>query len=180
MRKLFLISLCFIFMLSLNAFAQGEKSFEYVGSSKCKTCHKDQYEKWSKAGHSKAYENLKAESAAAKAKAAKVKDPLTSETCLSCHATAAGAKNVSKTFKVESEGVGCEACHGAGSAYKKMSTMKDRKASIAAGMVVPDENTCKNCHKANTVGHENKYTTYEKEWVKIAHPVDPEKDRRKK
>jgi len=180
MRKVFLVSFCFVFIFSLNLFAQGEAKFEYIGSKKCKTCHKDQYDKWSSASHSKAYESLKAEGAAAKAKAAKVKDPLTNETCLSCHATAAGAKNVSKTFKVEEEGVGCEACHGAGSEYKKMSTMKDRKASIAAGMVVPDKNTCTNCHKAGTPGHDNKFTTYEKEWPKIAHPVDPEKDRRKK
>mgnify|MGYP001819881094 FL=1 len=43
-------------------------------------------------------------------------------------------------------GVGCEACHGPGSDYKSMKTMKDREASIAAGLVVPNEETCNSCH----------------------------------
>jgi hypothetical protein len=164
----------------MNLYAQDKKEFDYIGSKKCKTCHKEQYKKWSEAKHSTAYEVLKSEGAAAKATAAKVEDPLTSETCLSCHATGVGAKNVAKGFDMTKEGVGCEACHGPGSAYKKMGTMKSREESIAAGMIVPDANTCANCHKAEIVGHEVKKFDYKTEWAKIAHPVDPKKDRRKK
>ena len=40
----------------------------------------------------------------------------------------------------------CEACHGPGSDYKSMKVMKDRDASIAAGLVIPVEETCKSCH----------------------------------
>ena len=58
--------------------------------------------------------------------------------CLKCHATGASA---------EMPGVQCEACHGPGSDYKSMKVMKDRDASVAAGLVLPDEATCRGCHE---------------------------------
>jgi hypothetical protein len=76
------------------------------------------------------------------------------------------------------EGVSCEACHGAGSEYKQMSTMKDRNLATAAGMLLPDAKTCQNCHKKDTTGHKNKFTTYDKEYEKIKHPVPADSDRR--
>ena len=57
--------------------------------------------------------------------------------CLKCHATGASA---------DLPGVQCEACHGPGSEYKSMKIMKDREASIAAGLVIPDEALCNSCH----------------------------------
>ena len=44
-------------------------------------------------------------------------------------------------------GVQCESCHGPGSAYKSMKVMKDSDASLAAGLLVPDEATCRGCHE---------------------------------
>jgi hypothetical protein len=58
--------------------------------------------------------------------------------CLKCHATGGTADH---------PGVQCEACHGPGSDYKSMKVMKDHDASVAAGLVVPDEATCKGCHE---------------------------------
>ncbi len=43
-------------------------------------------------------------------------------------------------------GVQCEACHGAGNDFKKMSIMKDRDAAIANGLVIPTQATCDGCH----------------------------------
>jgi nitrate/TMAO reductase-like tetraheme cytochrome c subunit len=172
-------------LYALFGFAQdAKKEFNYLGSTKCKTCHNaakngQQYKLWSSKPHAKAYEDLKSESAKKKAQVAGVEDPLKSEVCLSCHSTAFGKKNVEASYKVE-EGVGCEACHGPGSGYNKMSTMKDRAKSAAAGLMIPNEKTCTNCHKKDTPGHEGKFTTYDKEYAKIAHPVPPENDRRKK
>ena len=40
----------------------------------------------------------------------------------------------------------CESCHGPGSAYNKMSIMKNRELAIAAGLVLPDAGFCQNCH----------------------------------
>ena len=103
-----------------------------------------------------------------------VKDPLTDQKCLSCHSTAGGAKNVEASYKVD-EGVGCEACHGPGSLYRKNSVMKDQKAAVAVGMLIPDEKTCKNCHKPDTKGHENKFKDFKTEYPKIAHEMPKEK-----
>lgn len=184
-NKIIILGAILLFLVSLLSFAQeGKQEFKYVGAKKCKTCHNaekngQQFKVWSGKAHAKAYEDLKSENAKKKAKAAAVEDPLNSEKCLSCHSTAFGKKNVDKSYKID-EGVGCEACHGPGSEYKKMSTMKDRKKSVAAGLVLPDEKTCTNCHKKDTPGHEGKFTTFEKEYPKIAHPVPPENDRRKK
>ena len=58
--------------------------------------------------------------------------------------------------------------------------MKEKDKAIAAGMIVADAKTCANCHKKDTPGHEGKFTTFEKEYAKIAHPVPAENDRRKK
>ncbi len=185
-NKILVSALLAIFVMSFASMAgSGDKEFKYVGAKKCKTCHNSdkngaQFKLWSGKAHAKAYESLKSDAAKEKAKAAKVEgDPTKSEVCLGCHTTAGTKKNVDKSYSID-EGVGCEACHGPGSEYKKMSTMKVRKDAVAAGMLIPDEKTCKSCHKADTPGHKGKFTTFEKEYAKIAHPVPAENDRRKK
>lgn len=183
--KIFLMGILIFAIYSLFGFAQNaKKEFKYVGSTKCKTCHNaakngEQYKVWQNSKHSKAYEDLKGESAKKKAKIVGVDDPLKSEKCLSCHSPVYGKKNVESSFKIE-EGVGCEACHGPGSDYKKMSIMKEKAKAAAAGLILPDEKTCANCHKQDNPGHEGKFTTFAKEYPKIAHKIPPENDRRKK
>lgn len=98
---------------------------DYIGAEKCKICHKVQFESWKGLGHATAFERLKPEE---QAKAE----------CLKCHATGGNAAM---------PGVQCEACHGPGSDYKAMQVMKDRDKALAAGLVVPDEATCKSCHE---------------------------------
>jgi hypothetical protein len=182
-NKLITLSVMVLFLLSINAFAADKP--EYVGAKKCKTCHKAekngaQFVKWEASKHSKAYEVLKSDHATKKAEIMGVKDPLKDEKCLSCHTTAYGAKNLAASYDIK-EGVTCETCHGPGSMYKKSSIMKDHKKAVEAGMVSKvDEKVCANCHKKDTPGHEGKFTTFEKEFAKIAHPVPKENDRRKK
>lgn len=106
----------------------------YVGADKCKMCHKVQYNSWLDTVHAKATDAAKAS-----------KDPAFEAKCLSCHAT-----NASE----ELPGVQCEACHGAGADFKKMSIMKDREAAIANGLVIPTQATCDRCHIDN--GHSKK------------------------
>jgi hypothetical protein len=179
-NKILTILILVLVAFSMVVFAVD--SPEYVGAGKCKTCHKAnktgaQFGKWSKSKHSQAYEALKSEGAKKKAEAAGVKDPLTDKTCLSCHTTAYSAKNKAKSYKIE-EGVSCEACHGPGSKYKKSSVMKDHKKSVDAGMVDKvDNKVCAACHKKDTPGHDGKYTTFEKEFAKIAHPVPVKSDK---
>ncbi len=43
----------------------------------------------------------------------------------------------------------CESCHGPGSEYKTMATMKDPEKAKAAGLVLPGPSFCATCHKRN-------------------------------
>jgi hypothetical protein len=99
---------------------------EYAGAEKCKMCHKVQYSSWEATTHAKATEAAKAST-----------DREYSADCLKCHAT-----NASEDLP----GVQCEACHGPGNDYKKMSIMKDRDAAIANGLIIPTQETCDGCH----------------------------------
>jgi nitrate/TMAO reductase-like tetraheme cytochrome c subunit len=97
----------------------------YIGAGKCKLCHKVQYASWQELKHAGAFDLLPAEEQA-------------NPECLSCHATGASA---------ELPGVQCEACHGPGSEYNSIKVMKDRDASLSAGLELPGEATCKGCHE---------------------------------
>jgi hypothetical protein len=110
------------------AFASGAQAqeHEYVGAAKCKMCHKVQFASWEQTTHAKATDDAKAST-----------EREFSADCLKCHAT-----NASE----EMPGVQCEACHGPGNDYKKMSIMKDRDASIANGLIIPTQETCDGCH----------------------------------
>ncbi len=83
---------------------------------------------------------------------------------ISAEPTAIGAEKCGKMcHKVEYESwlktkhatqepkVDCEACHGKGSDYSKMSVMKDPAASKAAGLIAkPEKSSCiEKCHKTN-------------------------------
>jgi len=109
--------------VSSSAFAGDH---EYVGAAKCKMCHKVQYASWEGTKHAGATESAKAST-----------EREFSADCLKCHAT-----NASE----EMAGVQCEACHGAGNDFKKMSIMKDLDAAIANGLVIPTQATCDGCH----------------------------------
>jgi hypothetical protein len=98
----------------------------YIGADKCKMCHKIQHTSWLETKHAKATENAKAS-----------KDKKFEVACLTCHAT-----NKDEALA----GVQCEACHGAGSEYKSIQVMKDKAKAVAAGLVIPTQETCNSCH----------------------------------
>ena len=117
----------------------------YVGSKACKVCHMGEkkgrmWEIWQESKHAKslaALDSAKGEN----------KDPK----CLKCHTTGNGAAGMEALASAEGLGaVGCEACHGPGSAYKSLAVMKDRPAAVAAGLVIPKEATCTGCHNAES------------------------------
>jgi hypothetical protein len=150
----------------------------YVGADKCKMCHNApakgaQYTKWTEAKHSKAFEVLGTEDAKKVASAKGIADPQKAPECLKCHVTGHGAPAAQLTEKHNpAQGVSCESCHGPGGDYQKMDVMKDHAKSVAAGMVVPDENTCKKCH--NPESPTFKGFDYKTMAAKIAHP-NPQK-----
>jgi hypothetical protein len=182
MKKLLALSaLLGIVALSIGglAVAEDEAQHGFIGPDGCKMCHKsekkgNQYGKWLESRHAQAYATLASEEAAAAAAAAGIEgSPQEADACLSCHVTGHGvaAELLGKKYKLE-DGVGCESCHGAGADYKKKSVMQDREASIAAGMIVPTEETCTGCHNENSPTF--KGFDYEKMLAKIAHPYPAE------
>ena len=67
------------------------------------------------------------------------------EKCKMCHKVQyeswSASKHAAQTPKVE-----CETCHGPGSDYMKMATMKDPAAAKAAGLILPAKADCAKCH----------------------------------
>lgn len=128
MRRLLVMVICFIVVVSLI------DGFTYVGAIKCKMCHVsakkgEVYLKWEKGPHARAFETLQA-----KGEGKNIK-------CRQCHLTVPQSTIL--------EGVGCEACHGPGSAYRKFSIMKDRSLAIKNGLIIPTEAVCRKCHNLN-------------------------------
>lgn len=118
-------------MLALLLVASGVASLAgdhaFTGPDKCKMCHKVEHTSWALTKHAKAWDTLKpADQADTK--------------CMSCHSTKLP----------EFKGVSCEACHGAGGDYWKMSVMKDKNLAMQNGLIVPDEKVCIKCHNKNS------------------------------
>jgi mono/diheme cytochrome c family protein len=148
-------------LVSAIVIAQAKPTF--VGAEKgCKTCHLAEYKAWAETPHAKAWDALKPEEQA-------------KPECAGCHQTGAMADGVMVTS------VSCEACHGAGSEYKKISIMSKkayadkaagRKAAVAAGLVIPTADNCVKCHKAE--GNAN-FKPFDFEKAKgLVHPVKAE------
>ena len=146
-------------------------SADYIGSSKCKICHKGDakgkvFEIWAETKHAKSMESLKAKG--------EDKNP----SCLACHSTGYGKPTGygADSTKFEALGnVGCESCHGPGSAYSKMAVMQDHAKAVEAGMIVPDEKTCITCHneKSPTFNKEKPFKFAE--MVKMIEHKSPKK-----
>jgi hypothetical protein len=160
LKRIFFVSAIAVSFL-LMAFTNGETGTKadgpsFVGVKTCGMCHKkdkdgNQLKVWEGTKHAKAYETLASDEAKKIAKEKGIDDPQKAEACLKCHASgyAEGAM-VGKKFSVE-DGVQCETCHGAGSEYKSMKTMKDHAKAVAAGMKDfsaegAAEALCKTCH----------------------------------
>lgn len=178
MRKFFFFNMIFILLLSFSfsASAQSKKHL-YVGAKKCKVCHNSakrgkQFKIWAGSPHANALKSLASEKAKKYAKENNIADPTTEAKCLQCHSTAASVDKSlidPKGKLTVEEGVSCESCHGPGSAYKKMSTMKDRAKAIAAGLVIPTVQVCATCHNEKNPFH--KPFDFKKYSTKIAHPI---------
>ena len=154
-KRLFLLMSAVVLCISLAT----AEDFKYIGAAKCKMCHNkadkgEQYNKWANSPHAKAMASLKGDEA---------KNPK----CLKCHSTAAAADQALVATITVEEGVSCESCHGPGSAYKVATVMKDQKAAMAKGLVLPDEKVCKKCHNEQSPNY--KGFNYKEYVAKIAH-----------
>jgi hypothetical protein len=163
--------------------AAAQATSQYLGAAKCKTCHNSakkgaQYKDWSDSKHAHAFLELASPKALEIAAKAGIKDPQKAPECLSCHVTGAGepADHFAASFS-DSAGVQCESCHGAGSNYFKMATMKeiraDKTPASAAkyGLLMPTKQTCAKCH--NEKATNGKFVEWPADSAKIAHPIPP-------
>lgn len=147
---------------------------KYTGSLACAECHKGpdrgyQFSKWRMSAHAHAYAVLSTPRANEIAQEMKVADnPLTAPKCLKCHTTAyhkpSGGHRASYSI---SEGVGCEACHGAGSRYSPEAVMTDHRGARLEGLAEITRQTCLDCHE-NAHG---KAFDYQTALATIAHPT---------
>jgi YVTN family beta-propeller protein len=154
--------------------ASGGDAPKYAGVMACAKCHREpgmgyQFSKWRTSEHALAYAVLATPAADAMAQQAGVHgDPQRSPECLKCHTTAFhdAAGGTLASYNLD-EGVGCEACHGAGSKYSADATMRDKGAAAAAGLKPVGRETCRSCHEK---AHDRPFS-YEDAWSKIAHPT---------
>jgi hypothetical protein len=169
-------------MVGVAAGTVAAQENKYSGTKICATCHKQEKVGaasliWEKSAHAKAYQTLLSEEAKKIARAKGLKTPPhESEACLKCHVTGGGtAKNVEKSFDMK-EGVTCEACHGAASAYKIVHS-RDAAKGKAAGLIKGDSTgkQCLTCHNEESPTY--KPFDFKKEWAKIAHP-DPSRTKK--
>ena len=150
----------------------------YVGSIACRSCHSDAahgnpYVRWMQSEHGHAYWRLAADWALFLGKLrpqyADLEDPISDDRCLLCHV--AGRQDDEALFADtyrEAEGVSCEACHGPGSLYMDSEIMVDREAFLFNGGRIPDESTCRSCHRRS------EQFDYAEFWPKIAHGGESE------
>jgi len=151
---------------------------QYVGVYVCARCHKApgfgyQFSKWRMSRHAVAYAALATPEAYAIARKQGIKtSPQASPDCLKCHTTiftdpAGGALDSYSPY----EGVGCEACHGAGSNYIPQAIMTDPRAAEASGLRQVTRQTCLPCHEH---AHDKAFD-FDKAVEKISHPIVPVK-----
>jgi hypothetical protein len=177
MKKQHLATL-FLLVVFLVATQAAAAEPAIIGAPKCKICHTaktgNQWEKWLDSNHAKAFTALASDEAKQIAAAQGLGDPQQEQACLKCHTTQGFlGTEVAVDAKAKydaSEGVGCESCHGAGSAYKGRKVMQDADASKAAGLLRDRSAAfCTKCH--NEESPTFKGFDFEESWAKIAHPV---------
>jgi excinuclease UvrABC ATPase subunit len=171
----------FAFLILPFATILSQSGNTFIGADACSMCHKtekqgSQFSIWKSSAHSKAFETLLTDTANQIAKAKGFSEPASKTwECLKCHVTGYNldVTMLGKKFKVE-DGIQCETCHGAGSAYKDMKVMKDKKISIEKGLIVHDklEDFCESCHN-NESPTFTKFDVNES-WDKIKHKVPKE------
>ena len=176
MKNLIYILTALIFAPFL--FIQAQNGNTYVGVETCAMCHKtekqgSQLSIWKNSAHSKAFETLKTEKANQIATEKGFKTPaVETPECLKCHVTGYNldASMLGKKFKIE-DGVQCETCHGAGSAYKDMKVMKDKDLAVKNGLVMHEklESFCIGCHNVESPTYVD--MDINEAWQKIKHSV---------
>ncbi len=136
---IFLMALLFLSMLIPSFWAFAEKERTYVGSKACSSCHEEEYQSFIK-------NSKKAHSFSSILKMKKGLSSNEIRECYKCHTTGYGKPGgfISEQATPHLKNVGCEACHGPGSAH-----VESEDASDIIGKV--DKESCNGCHNAERV-----------------------------
>ena len=111
--------------------AAPSENAKYIGVDKCKMCHFDKHEAWSKTGHAMAFDLL-----------LNVAQEKNAE-CLKCHTTGYGKGGYTdETATPGLKAVGCEACHGPGSEHM------ENGGDVTKIVRVPPATVCGGCHQS--------------------------------
>ena len=141
----------------------------YVGSEACKKCHKEAFNIWQDSGHSNAFAAL----VTAKRPALRQFDG----ECVVCHVVGfqydTGYRDDKQTAHLKN--VGCESCHGPGSAHINNKNDQKLHALMNPWKHQPGENdkqhknrvdqSCQKCHDTDNDVHWD----FDKKWPKVAH-----------
>ena len=151
----------------------------YVGSRKCQSCHEESYRTWTQNRHSRAWDSLSTVPPTAdSADPPRDFDP----ECISCHVVGwqhrenfpykGGFVDIEKTPHLAN--VGCESCHGPGSAHMAAEVGDDEQLqeNLRAAMRLGDraEKLCQSCHDENNSPN----FEFEKYYEIIEHTDNPE------
>lgn len=166
-RAGFLASITMVAVLALPVLAAAH---DFVGESQCEDCHDATHEAlhidganglhdpisvWKQDPHHNAFTALTSERGKQAAQKANVSDPQAADSmCVKCHATGAGSESAPDP----SDGVSCEACHGAAADWKGKSqhgqindNAANMQAAVALGLIdlrdmAIREKNCRGCH----------------------------------
>lgn len=152
---------------------------KFVGSRKCESCHEESYRTWAQSEHSRAWDSLSTVPPTADtADPPRDFDP----ECISCHVVGwqhrenfpynGGFVDIEKTPHLAN--VGCESCHGPGSAHMAAEVGDDEQLQekLRAAMRLGNrtERLCESCHDENNSPDFN----FEKYYKLIQHTDNPE------
>lgn len=172
-----------------NALEPKEDPLMITGSKQCGECHSlkmagNQQEIWERSKHASAFKTLLTQKAKDFTAKNNIEEPHKNPMCLKCHTTGGFLGGEIKPSYTIEEGVGCEACHGAGSKYSPAEIMKDEALFKRNGGIVGDEDGCKKCHSPtanremkpleNICPFQDEDFNYKTEFEKIKHPVNKE------
>jgi len=147
---------------------------EFVGSKECAKCHEEEYDIWKKTGHAKAYSTL-----------VELDPPRNFDPeCISCHVIGwhptqyfpyeGGFLSAEETPKMVD--VGCENCHGPGSAHveAELGSDEELKEKLREATILTKDEAkkrhCMSCHDLDNSPDFN-FDIY---WPNIAHGEDAE------
>lgn len=137
-----------------------EGGLTYVGSARCGECHEQDFELWKNSKHGRAWDTLER----AEKDPSRYGWPVTQyPDCVSCHVVGYGDKSgfVNPTTTPGLANVGCERCHGAGSAHAAAPT-QSRMGKVGGG--TPSV-VCTQCHDFE----QSPDFDYSKRWAIVEH-----------